>query len=326
LKILSIMIVGCEFSCGPMREQCLQCFRKTQMQPHRSTNNFAELTGICVLGPIGWAVGFGEDAGGLLADGSDVEISAGALRYLGLAMAKDAIGGNVVFAHQVNNQTGQGAKLLWRWMGLVEIADEADADAICVVAVVQGVIVSAPLLLGPARADFDLAVAAVGAVADDEVIAKFVEATVAMPFVDDGSRAVIAVAVMDNDPCPMVSRYGGNPCSGDAGTGVGVSRLAAGIGAGIGGGGRTATGAGRTGAGWAAWTIGGERRTAGKSASDSIWQPARTAMPRSTTRVASDAIKLGWKFLRMDWVMVDRPSDSRPTRLSANDAAAQESN
>ena len=59
---------------------------------------------------------------------------------------------------------------------LVEVADQADADAVFVDVVGAGVAaVDALLLIGPALGDLDLAVGAAGAVADHEVIAAAVD-------------------------------------------------------------------------------------------------------------------------------------------------------
>src|SRR5262245_58135075 len=99
-----------------------------------------------------------------------MEIAAGAVGGLGVAVADHAVGRDVVGLHQVRDQAREGLHLgAGRALG-VEVAHHADADAVVVEAVVGGLGVGAPFLLGPARADLDQAVGGVGAVADDEMI------------------------------------------------------------------------------------------------------------------------------------------------------------
>ncbi len=142
----------------------------------------------------------------LIADRRHIEISPRTLRYFRLPMTKNAISGNVVFSHQINNEPNQRMQLLRRRPRIVEIADKTDADAARVIPVVERIIVSPPLLLGPARPDFNLPISAVRTVADDKMVPKLVKAAITMPFINDCSRSVRAVAVMDDDPGPMVGR------------------------------------------------------------------------------------------------------------------------
>ena len=86
-------------------------------------------------------------------------------------VAEDALRRDVVRALQERDETGDGLQLLGGGPGDIEVADEADSDAVVVVLVVRRLGVSAPLLLAPARADFHLPVTRVAAVADDEVVA-----------------------------------------------------------------------------------------------------------------------------------------------------------
>src|SRR6476619_6555099 len=93
----------------------------------------------------------------------------------------------------------------------VEIADEADADAEIVVAIVGGLGVGAPFLFRPAGADFDLAITGFGAVANDEVIAEFVPAFGAMIAVELGGGAGWRGAVVNNNPSPRPSGNSRHP-------------------------------------------------------------------------------------------------------------------
>ena len=84
-----------------------------------------------------------------------------------------------------------------------EVADEADADSDFVERLAGEV--PALFLLEPAGADFDLAVARIGAVTDDEVIghAIFHAAGVAMKIVEDFSISPAGTAVVDDDIFPI---------------------------------------------------------------------------------------------------------------------------
>ena len=91
-----------------------------------------------------------------------------------------------------------------RRLCLVEVADQTNADAEVIEAVVRTLGMRPPLLLGPARADLDLTVAAVGAVADEEVVAHLVKAAVDVPLRHDRGIAEGSRRVMDDDPLPVI--------------------------------------------------------------------------------------------------------------------------
>lgn len=162
-------------------------------------------------------VALGKQAFRLGANGGHVQIFTRALRDLGFTVTEDVVAGNVVRSHEIHNKPDQGMELLGGGSRLVEIADQTDSDAVGVVSVVEGVVVRAPFLDGPAGADFDLSVAAVGAVANDKVISELIKAAVAVPAVDNGGRPIGTIAVMNDDPGPVVRANFGNPSRGNAG-------------------------------------------------------------------------------------------------------------
>jgi len=84
-----------------------------------------------------------------------------------------------------------------------KVADEADPDSDFVERFTGEV--PALFLLEPARADFDLAVAGIGAVTDDEVIghAIFHAAGLAMKIVEDFGITPAGTAVVDDDIFPI---------------------------------------------------------------------------------------------------------------------------
>ena len=133
-----------------------------------------------------------------------------------MASAEHVIRRHMISLHQVSDEPLKALQLRLAWMVDIEVADKADSDAVQVVLVAGGLVVSAPLLLGPARANFTLAVAGIGAVADDEVVAT------AIPTLDLAVLAVDLVvtsgglgAVVDDDPLPGISLLGGgNPLGG----------------------------------------------------------------------------------------------------------------
>ncbi len=84
--------------------------------------------------------------------------------------------GNTVTGAQMSNERLGRGDLAGGWRLFVEITDQADADSIFVDVVRAGVAAVHPLLLVvPPLSDFDLAVAAAVAVADDEVVAAAVD-------------------------------------------------------------------------------------------------------------------------------------------------------
>ena len=84
-----------------------------------------------------------------------------------------------------------------------EVADEADADSDFVERLAGEV--PALFLLEPAGADFDLAVARIGAVTDDEVVghAIFHAAGLTMKIVEDFGITPAGTAVVDDDIFPI---------------------------------------------------------------------------------------------------------------------------
>src|SRR6185437_1114749 len=126
----------------------------------------------------------------LLAHSSDLchtEIATWTICGLRVAVTEHMIRRNLVGLHQVSDQTAQRTQLGFGGMGHIKIAHQADADAMLVIAIVWGLGMRAPLLLGPAGADFDLAVARVGAVANDKVVAEFIPAFGAVHLVESSS-------------------------------------------------------------------------------------------------------------------------------------------
>src|SRR5690349_752389 len=97
--------------------------------------------------------------GDLFADAGQVELGAGAVGFARHpAMGVDVGGGDVVLAAEELHEVNKTARLGGGGAVAVEVADEADADAVLVVILVGRFAVGAVLLLGPARADLDTAV------------------------------------------------------------------------------------------------------------------------------------------------------------------------
>ena len=142
------------------------------------------------------------------------------------AVRVDAGGGDVELAGDETAQPEQIGKLRRRWIVIVEIADQADSDAMLVVVLVRRFAMGAMLLFDPARADFDLSVGRVGAVADDEVIAEFVPAFGAVPLVEPRGAAGIGGAVMNDDALPPVGGLLGEPTGFNDAGGSGGMRAA----------------------------------------------------------------------------------------------------
>ena len=84
-----------------------------------------------------------------------------------------------------------------------EVADEADADGNFVERLAGEV--TSLLLLEPAGADFDLTVARIGAVTDDEVVGHAIlhAAGVAVKIVEDLGIAAAGTTVVDDDVFPI---------------------------------------------------------------------------------------------------------------------------
>ena len=104
----------------------------------------------------------------------------------------------------------EGGGLAWTEPVGAEVADEADADSDFVERLAGEV--PTLFLLKPAGTDFDLAVARIGAVTDDEVVghAIFHAAGVTMKIVEDFGIAAAGTAVVDDDVFPISeSIFGG---------------------------------------------------------------------------------------------------------------------
>src|ERR1700722_14810804 len=71
------------------------------------------------------ALAFGDDSFSLGANGRDIQISSRTLRHFVFAVAEDAVGGDVVGSHQIDDEAEQRVKLLGGGTGVVEVADEA---------------------------------------------------------------------------------------------------------------------------------------------------------------------------------------------------------
>ena len=155
---------------------------------------------------------------------------AGAVGGFEHAVAEDAGLGNVVALHEPAGERGEVLELGLGGAAEVEVSDEADADAELVeFGMVVDAGVGAGDLLEPARADFDLAVAGEGTVADDKIVAKLVPAAMLAVFaVEHGGAAGGRGGVVDDDVAPFSFWDGGNPGAGAGGRGDG--RAAAGPG------------------------------------------------------------------------------------------------
>ena len=111
------------------------------------------------------------------------------------------IGWDVITNHEPGGELCQRLQLRGCGTSHIKIADEADADAEFVKFFHAGV--GAPFLLGPARADLDLAVAAASAVADNKVIAQLIPVMdVFVIAVEGGGAAGFGVGVVNDDPPP----------------------------------------------------------------------------------------------------------------------------
>jgi hypothetical protein len=114
-------------------------------------------------------------------------------------VAKDPAFGNVVSLLQESNQFRKGLHLFAGGRCAVEIADQADSDAFLVCPVARRAsAVCAGELSAPAVRRLNLAVAAVCAVADYEIVTHAVPAIILpVPFVDYGRVAFIGGGMMN---------------------------------------------------------------------------------------------------------------------------------
>ena len=128
-----------------------------------------------------------------------------AVRFSGdTAVCVDPRSGDVELAREETAQLHQACQLRWRWIIVIEIADQADPDAMLIVILVRRLAVCPMFLLQPSRPDFDLSVRRVRAVADDKVIAELIPAFGSVPFIKAFGATDIGCAVMDDDALPAV--------------------------------------------------------------------------------------------------------------------------
>ncbi len=131
--------------------------------------------------------------------------------------AKFESGGGLELAEELD-QFDQGGGLAWVGLVMAKVADEANADGDFVEAVAGEV---APLdLLGPACAHFNLAIARVGAVPDDEVVGHAIfHAALFVIRVENARVASPRTTVVNDDILPRakavargidLSAHGGN--------------------------------------------------------------------------------------------------------------------
>lgn len=166
---------------------------------------------------MGEALAF-EAGGEIAAQGAQIQESPGALRAMGhLAVAVDARGGDIHFGAEEGDEFFEDGELPRRGAFFLEVSDQADPDAVVVEEIVGAILaevlasaggaVGAVDLAFPARADEDLAVGVVYAIADDEVIAEavFPVAAVEVPLVHSGGGGVFGGGVMDDDDLPLVA-------------------------------------------------------------------------------------------------------------------------
>jgi hypothetical protein len=139
----------------------------------------------------------------LVAEGRDGEIAADAAGGSGIVQEDHPLAGNAHLALQSGDQFGEAAELHGGRHRVIEVADEADADA-------GGFDVGdagwrgGGLLLVPARADLDLAVLAPLAVSNDEVIGHIAAG--------GGQRFCVAgdgAAVVNVNVPPLIGASGG---------------------------------------------------------------------------------------------------------------------
>src|SRR5438105_5051451 len=91
-------------------------------------------------------------------------------------MTQHAVGRDVIGLHQIGYQLVERLNLRRRGSIDVEIADQANPNAVIVELIVWSFGMRAPFLDWPAGAGLDLTIPAVGAVADDEVISAAIPA------------------------------------------------------------------------------------------------------------------------------------------------------
>lgn len=107
-------------------------------------------------------------------------------------------------ALQPIHQLREGVQLLLAGMGLLEIADEADAD--CGEVELVALYVAAEQLLVPAGAHFDFSIARVDAVADHKVVGQAVlHAALAMSGIVFPRVAIFDRAVVHDNTAPVVA-------------------------------------------------------------------------------------------------------------------------
>src|SRR5581483_8604521 len=116
------------------------------------------------------------------------------------AVPDDVVARDPVLLHEVLDQVAERGELLRAGNAVVEVADEADADAVLVVLLDAGVgAVDSLVLAQPARADLDLAVRRLRPVADDEVVAEPVLPLPRVSAVERRRAALVRRRVVDDD-------------------------------------------------------------------------------------------------------------------------------
>jgi hypothetical protein len=110
---------------------------------------------------------------------------------------------------KVRDEPAASFYLARRRRGLIEIADQANAQPLFIIFRVPGWMrVRTVFLLQPSTAHFDFAVATLSSVANDKVVAAFIPTTFrpAMEPIDTRISAVLLAAVMQHDVLPMAYR------------------------------------------------------------------------------------------------------------------------
>jgi hypothetical protein len=113
--------------------------------------------------------------------------------------------GALGFAHTISEESDEflkGLELLRSWLVVVEIADEADADADVVEVITVNM--AAGELNFPAIADFDLSISGGRSVPDDEVVGEAVLhfSDAAVVVVERFRVALSGAAIVDHDVLP----------------------------------------------------------------------------------------------------------------------------
>ena len=121
-----------------------------------------------------------------------------------LSVGVDSPGGNVAIRLKEADQAGQRTHLCATGAVMHEVAHQTNPDSLIVVVVIRCLAVSAVLLFGPARADFDGPVRGVASISNHEVIAEFVpiELGPTVKFVEACDSADLSGTMVDHDALP----------------------------------------------------------------------------------------------------------------------------